>query len=531
MWKLTALSLGLLAAVAAAPVQDAIVSLDSNDPVERARATCPLSKMKEDAAPAVPKLIELLDDDTVLIHFSCDGKQGGWRHDDHTTPGREAAKTLSRIGEAAVKPLVAALEGGKTTTRANAAFAMQMVQDPHVIDPLIAALGDPAPSVREQAAWALSSHQADRVAPALARALEDPDTDVRREATWALGVRGTADTVEPLITALQDDDEEVRKQAAWALGVAGDPRSVEPLAAALNDESAGVREKAAWALGVAGDPRAVDALITTLDDPDQETRRQSAWALGIMGDEKAAEPLRALADKRGEDKEVRAEARQALKLLSTVTAAVQAKRTLSGEFSVDSGQRLRIEAERGDYRIETWDGDSIATDVVVTCYEGKLPCAGLLAEVTLGSRSSGNDVLLDVSVGSVKQKKKKAKQVSRQLAWNTVVRVPGPTSVRVDLRVGDVTVRGLAGDLEIDLGVGSVDIELRQQLVSRVALKSDMGSSELEGLGIDGEIEYRGDKGFGDALEWAGGTGNAKVHVEVGVGSISTRLTDGIDET
>ena len=85
--------------------------------------------------------------------------------------------------------------------------------------------------------------------------------------------------------------------------------------------------------------------------------------------------------------------------------------------------------------------------------------------------------------------------------------------------------------METDCIVGSVDIELRHHLVSRIALKSDMGSSELEGLGIDGEIEYRDDKGFGDALEWAGGAGNARVHVEVGVGSISTRLTDGIDET
>ena len=531
MWKLALISVGILSMSAAAPVQDAINALDSADPMERAEATCPLSKMKEDAAPAVPKLVELLNDDRQINDFSCKGQKGAWRHTDHTTPGREAAKTLSRIGEAAVGPLISALENGETTTRANAAFAMQMMSDPRLVDALIAALEDPAPSVREQAAWALSSHEDDRIAPALARALKDSDPDVRREAAWSLGIRGTDDTVEPLIGALGDEDEEIRAKAAWALGVTGDPRSVEPLAAALEDESPAVREKAAWALGIAGDVRATDSLITALDDPDQEVRRQAAWALGIIGDAKAADPLRALAGKRGEDKEVRAEARHALKLLATVTAVVVGTRSLSGEAVVASGQRLRIETERVDYRIEASDADRVGTEVVVTCYEGKASCTELLAEVTLAYRSSAKDVRLDVGVESSKKKKKKAKQVSRQLAWETVVRVPRSTPVRIELKVGDITVRGLEGDLEIDLGVGTVDVEVRQILISSVELKSDMGSSELEGQDIDGEIKRKDAGDFGDTVEWTGGAGSAKVRVEVGVGSISTRLTDGPEAT
>ena len=196
-----------------------------------------------------------------------------------------------------------------------------------------------------------------------------------------------------------------------------------------------------------------------------------------------------------------------------------------------SGQRLRIENERGDYRIEASDADRVETEVVVTCYEGKASCTELLAEVTLAYRSSAKDVRLDVGVESSKKKKKKAKQVSRQLAWETVVRVPRLTSVRIELKVGDITVRGLEGDLEIDLGVGTVDVEVRQTLISSVELKSDMGSSELEGQDIDGEIKRKDAGDSGKTVEWAGGAGSAKVRVKVGVGSISTRLTDGPEAT
>lgn len=52
-----------------------------------------------------------------------------------------------------------------------------------------------------------------------------------------------------------------------------------------------------------------------------------------------------------------------------------------------------------------------------------------------------------------------------------------------------------------------------------------MGHSELEGQDIDDEIQHHDEGNSGNALEWAGGAGSAKIRVEVGVGSISTRLT------
>jgi HEAT repeat protein len=529
MWKPWWVLIGLLAVGMTGPLQEAIEALDSIDPVERARATCPLAKMKEEAAPAVPKLVELLGDAAPIRDFACKEKGGSWRETDSTTPGREAAKTLSRIGEVAVGPLVSALENGDTATRANAAFAMQMVPDPRVIDPLLRALGDHAALVREEAAWALSSKVDDRVAPGLAGALEDPDPRIRRKAAWSLGIQGSDSSVEPLITALKDEDEEVRVQAAWALGVKGDARSVEPLGAALADESADVREKAAWALGIAGDVRAAEPLISALEDPGQEVRRQAAWALGVIGDPRALEPLHAVSTNRGEDKKVRAEARRAEQLLTTASVLVEETRALSSEAVLGPGQRLRIQLERGSFHIEAADTDRLQTEVTVSCYEGKVSCVKLLSVVTLDARSSANDLQLDV--GGVSRKKKEKKAAQRQLAWDAVVRVPRSTPVRVSLRVGDVTILGLENDIDIDLGVGSVDLELSQRAVSRVELRSDMGHPELEGQDIEDEIRHHDDGDHGHALEWAGGSGNANVNVEVGVGSISMRLIGGQEAT
>ena len=108
-----------------------------------------------------------------------------------TSPGREAAKALARIGRPALAPLLTALQAESPIARGNAAFA----------------IGEMEP--REGRAEALGR---------LMQALKDDDAGVREACARALGEIEDVRAVEPLVRTLWDADADVRSQAAWALG-------------------------------------------------------------------------------------------------------------------------------------------------------------------------------------------------------------------------------------------------------------------------------------------------------------------------
>jgi len=100
----------------------------------------------------------------------------------------------------------------------------------------------------------------------LIHALNDQDHLVRMRAASALGAIGDARAVDPLIHALNNSAILVRMCAASALGSIGDARAVEPLIGALNDHYWDVRQAAASALEAMGDARAKEPLKRALND-------------------------------------------------------------------------------------------------------------------------------------------------------------------------------------------------------------------------------------------------------------------------
>jgi len=93
-------------------------------------------------------------------------------------------------------------------------------------------------------------------------------------------IRGSAVIVPGLLKALQTHDADVRARAAEALGIVEDQRAIFPLIKALQDDETLVREKAAEALGELKSALACGVLADALDDKDQGVRKQAAKALG-----------------------------------------------------------------------------------------------------------------------------------------------------------------------------------------------------------------------------------------------------------
>jgi HEAT repeat protein len=266
---------------------DLRAQLQARSAHDRAMAACGIAERRtDDAAPAMPVLLALLGDDSPVEGRLCRDRsrvQHEW--DEGSTPGREAARALERLGNRAVEPLIERLRNESPVVRDNAALALGLIENADAVDPLASLLGDDATRVRTRSAWALGMIEDSKGVEPLLRALQDSDAEVRGQAAWALGMIEHASAVEGLSRAMSDPDEGVREQAAWGLGMIEDRRAVDGLVNAIDDSSSAVREQVAWALGMIEDGRALMPLLRMVEDEDASVRKQVLWAISmVIGD-------------------------------------------------------------------------------------------------------------------------------------------------------------------------------------------------------------------------------------------------------
>lgn len=214
-------------------IQSLIRQLGDKDPMVRSPAAVELGKMGQRAAPAVPKLIELLADEEGLMFGAptcvCD----------------VASEALSQIGGPAVAPLVKATESRKPSVRANAAAALARIQPlpKDLLAVSLRLLRDPEETVRRRVLEAIARVKPPmrEVIPAVADVLaNDADSSVRSFAAGALGILDKEGTkaVPKLIRALSDENPDVRATAAGAIGSIGPAAraAVAALDASLSDD-------------------------------------------------------------------------------------------------------------------------------------------------------------------------------------------------------------------------------------------------------------------------------------------------------
>ncbi len=297
---------------------EALIAASKDDQAEvRRNAIMGLGLIRD--ARAVEPLIAALADDTLA---------------------EEAKDALVPIGEPAVEPLLAALEGATGRMRRDVLWVLGMIRDRRATQPLIAALKDEDPETRAVAILGLGCVRDERgVEPLLEAMREDRFADNVAAALADIG----EPAVDPLIRTLESLEEEllVRQKAAKALGLIKDARAVDPLIRALQDpvlrhaaatalvefravatvrlievmrdENPEIRAHAAAALGHLMDGQALPALLLATCDPEPSVREQAARALGRLEDRRAVpELISALKDA---DSGVRVEAIRALGLL------------------------------------------------------------------------------------------------------------------------------------------------------------------------------------------------------------------------
>lgn len=182
------------------------------------------------------------------------------------------AEAIACIGEAAVAPLIQALEGRDIMSGGGLVRALVKIGAP-AIGPLLEAIAATTPEVRRAAVYALSEIGAPAIAPLSHAMLHDARIEVRRRALEILARRapdiGEADLGATLIDALSDSDPGVRVHAVRYLGNLGYSEATTPLIAIVQDqdEEQSLRREAINSLSAIGDPRAIALLLRVLDEP------------------------------------------------------------------------------------------------------------------------------------------------------------------------------------------------------------------------------------------------------------------------
>jgi len=268
------------------------------DPDRRVRAAAayvlPVFKEKEDAASAVPLLIERLEDPAVVVRVA-------------------AAKSLGQFGEAARPALPALLHaladpGGLgangfnvSTKAAQALLAISPGDEKGVCDRLLTALSDPRESVRDAATETLQKVK-DPVSSRLYRALANPATGppVRRRiveilATEGMGGSTGASDAEPpdpgpeihaaipaLCDLAEDPDEDVCLCAIRLLAEV-DPQNHPMPQSILDAVGKATVSLAQVEFIVRGtSPSEAAVLLKGLKNPNEDVRTVAAYALADM---------------------------------------------------------------------------------------------------------------------------------------------------------------------------------------------------------------------------------------------------------
>jgi len=191
-------------------VKQEVDRLFSISPSDRARACWNLGKLGTRAVHAVPFLLALTAD-TNVAWFCTDG-QGRW-----TTPGREAAYALGRIGPVALDSVLLLVPASRPSMRMNAAIALGEIGSPAAVPALLTLLKDSDWAVREQAAVALGKIKDSSAMEPLSAALKDPEWKVRMAAISAIAGIGGKAAVEPLLSVLDDRFPHIRAAATACL--------------------------------------------------------------------------------------------------------------------------------------------------------------------------------------------------------------------------------------------------------------------------------------------------------------------------
>ena len=182
-------------------------------------------------------------------------------------------------------------------------------------------------------------------------------------------------------------------------------------------------------------------------------------------------------------------------------------------YPVTAHHRIRLEFPVGELKVVPSEGSRVRFELKVRC-RGRSDerCEELANRLILDSDDDGG--VLHLKLHKYPRWHMNGMTVIGELA------VPRALALEIEMGVGELTIDGLEGDLDVNLGVGDADIRAPKAQASHVSVETGIGDAEIHGGGAGTRS-----RGFiGSHAMWSDGNGRSQLRLHVGVGDATVRL-------
>ena len=187
-------------------------------------------------------------------------------------------------------------------------------------------------------------------------------------------------------------------------------------------------------------------------------------------------------------------------------------RSISKSFSAADAKGVALENSVGSLTIEAASGGQVSVELSIRCEERRKKCIDTAEKIELVSSTEGGRLNLRVE-GFPKSN-------SRGMNVDMTVRMPADLDLRAELGVGNVELKGLKRDIDLEVGVGHIEARVPERAVKSASLEAGVGNVELK----RGRERLEGEGFVGKELSWTRGTGDARLTLHSGVGHIELEL-------
>lgn len=199
-------------------------------------------------------------------------------------------------------------------------------------------------------------------------------------------------------------------------------------------------------------------------------------------------------------------------LCSLPASADEAVRHLEKKLPADGIQRVDLDIPVGEVIVEGWDQQQVQVNVKLECDRDTAKCRELAQKVRV--LYSQDDEWLRVEI------KDWPKMNNKGLEAHVRLQIPRELGLNADLGVGELSIKGIEGDLTVDVGVGELGITMPAAAVASVSADTGVGEANLTAHGR----HYESSGFIAKEIRWDKGTGSSRVKVDVGVGEIHIKL-------
>lgn len=180
-------------------------------------------------------------------------------------------------------------------------------------------------------------------------------------------------------------------------------------------------------------------------------------------------------------------------------------------FDATGVKLVRLDHPVGELEIVGADVKTVEVRMEIDC--DSRDCEKRIDDIRLESRSKNGELRLEVDGYPT---------FGNGLSVNLEMRVPRAMAIAIEHGVGEVSIDAVDGDIDLESGVGEVDVHGSSKSFRSAEIELGVGESELtvDGASVDGDSFLF----VGGETEWHKGKGESRLKIEVGVGEASVRL-------